>query len=87
VGGRAGRLLQTTIRILDYGRGVVVNTGPKNTTSKETLRSECGGTLKNYLAEPTLLEMPAFLVNPRLRRRNRLSGLLEAAAATIPDGP
>jgi hypothetical protein len=41
----------------DYGRAVVVDTGPKNTTNKETLGSEWRGTLKKGLTEPTLLEM------------------------------
>ena len=36
---------------------MVVDTGPKNTTKEDTLRSERRSALKNRLTEPTLLEM------------------------------
>jgi KaiC/GvpD/RAD55 family RecA-like ATPase len=41
----------------DYGRAVVIDAGPKNTTNEDALPSEGRSALKNTLTEPTLLEM------------------------------
>ncbi len=45
------------IRPEDYRRAVVIDAGPKNTTNKDTLRSERRSALINSLTESTLLEM------------------------------
>ena len=45
------------IRPKDYRRAVVIDAGPKNTTNKDTLRSERRSALINSLTESTLLEM------------------------------
>ena len=39
---------------------MVVDTGPRNTTNQDTLRSERRSTLKKYLTGPTLLEMSGW---------------------------
>jgi hypothetical protein len=41
----------------DYRRAVVIDTGPKNKTNEDTLRSERRSALKKRLTQPTLLEM------------------------------
>ncbi|MGC1254294.1 MAG: hypothetical protein WA867_01975, partial [Candidatus Acidiferrales bacterium] len=43
------------IRPKDYRRAVVIDAGPKNTTNKDTLRSERRSALINSLTESTLL--------------------------------
>jgi hypothetical protein len=51
---------------MGYKRAVVIDTGPKNTTSKDALRSERQSALKKELTEPALLEMSGEGVNQEL---------------------
>ena len=66
----------------DYRRAVVIDTGPKNMTNEDTLRSERRSTLKKRLTEPTLLEMSGNPTNRELAGRRLLHGGLSTGAKT-----
>jgi len=67
----------------DYRRAVVIDTGSKNTTKKETLWSKRRGTLKTPLTEPTLLEIPTCPA-ALIRQVDYFRGVLSPSLSACP---